>query len=438
MKTVGLVVEYNPLHNGHLYHFQEAKRVTGADACVIVMSGNFLQRGEPALVSKWARAEMALAVGVDLVLELPVPFATATAELFAHGAISLLDRLGVVDCICFGSESGELVWLDRLATLLATEPAAFSAALKDGLSTGMAYPTAYAQAATRLMQAEGYGELALDQPNNILGLNYLLSLKRLQSDMQAVTIKRQKAGYHQETITDAQIASATAIRKMIFGKGKMNIAQGADLSALSAYLPPSTVDILIREFASGHGPMSWERFVHPLFHRLLLQSPAQLAEYLEVGEGIEHRLKQTAKTAQSVEQLLKQVKTRRFTWNRLQRMLLAILLDVRKTDAAQMHLKNGAAYARVLGFSEQGQKLLRLAKAKARIPVYTKVVDGLHPMLDVDLSAAAVYRLAQPKQGDDPFREEYRRSPLARSSTASSHDAQTSGATALAAKPASN
>ena len=177
MKTVGLVVEYNPLHNGHKHHFEAAKEATGADACVIVMSGNFLQRGEPALVSKRARTEMALLLGVDLVIELPVPFATANAELFAHGAISLLDRLGVVDAVCFGSESGDISWMHPLAAALAIEPIAFREQLKLNLSNGLAYPLAYAQAASQYMQKYGFDEIPLNQPNNILGFNYVLSLK---------------------------------------------------------------------------------------------------------------------------------------------------------------------------------------------------------------------------------------------------------------------
>ncbi len=405
MKTVGLVVEYNPLHNGHRYHIEAAKAITGADSVVAVMSGDFLQRGEPALVSKWARAEMALAAGVDLVIELPVLFATANAEMFAHGAVSLLDRLGVVDAICFGSESGEIGWMLALAELLANEPRAFSDALKKGLSAGLAYPAADARATAELLNGTGFGTAPVEQPNNILGLNYLLSLKRLNSRMQPATIQRQKADYRQETITDARIASATALRKLLF-------EERADLDALAPYVPASTLSILKRECAAGRGPVSWEHFRHPLFHRLLQLSPSQLATIREMEEGIEHRLKQAVKTAASVSGLIAAVKTKRYTWTRLQRTLLYVLLDLRKETLAAMPLKQGARYARVLGFSEKGRQLLHAAKQKGALPLYSNVRDGLDPMLDLDIAAHQVYRLAAPGTDEGPFTEEYRRPPI--------------------------
>lgn len=405
MKTVGLVVEYNPLHNGHYYHFTEAKRTTGADACVIVMSGNFLQRGEPALLSKWARAEMALQAGIDLVLELPLPFSCATAELFALGAVSVLDRIGVVDALCFGSESGEIDWISELAERLADEPEAFSLALKANLGEGLAYPAAYARAASALLARAGLPAADLASPNNILGLNYLLAIKRLGSGIQPATIKRQKAGYHQTTITDAQIASATAIRKLIFG-------EAAGFDELAPYVPPTTLAIMQREFALGRGPINWERFFHPLFHRLLQLSPERLAAYHEVGEGIEHRLKAAAKQADSVAGLIAATKNKRYTWNRIQRMLTSVLLDLDKSAINALSLKSGAPYARVLGFSPKGKQLLHAAKQKSRIPIITKVTDGLHPMLDREIAAAAAYSLAMPDPGDRPFTAEYRRPPI--------------------------
>ncbi|MGO0061790.1 nucleotidyltransferase [Brevibacillus fluminis] len=405
MKTVGLVVEYNPLHNGHYYHYTEAKRVTGADACAIVMSGNFLQRGEPALLSKWARAEMALQAGIDLVIELPLPFSCATAELFALGAVSVLDRIGVVDSLCFGSESGEIGWISELAELLAEEPEAFSRSLKAHLGEGLSYPTAYARAASELLGHNGSPEADLASPNNILGLNYLLALKRLGSRIQPATIKRQKAGYHQTTITDAQIASATAIRKLIFG-------DDAGFDELAPYVPPTTLAIMQREFALGRGPINWERFRHPLFHRLLQLSPEEIAGYHEVGEGIEHRLKAAARQAGTVAELVAATKNKRYTWNRIQRMLTAVLLDMKKSTMAELSLKNGAPYARILGFSKVGKQLLHEAKKKSSIPLITKVTDGLHPMLDMEIAAAAVYSLAQPEPGDRPFTAEYRRPPI--------------------------
>lgn len=416
MKTVGLVVEYNPLHNGHRHHFEAAKEATGADACVVVMSGNFLQRGEPALVSKRARAEMALLLGVDLVIELPVPFATANAELFAHGAISILDRLGIVDAVCFGSESGDISWMHPLAEALAVEPLEFQEQLKMNLSSGLAYPLAYAQAASRYMQKYGLDKIPLDQPNNILGFNYVLSLKRLNSRMEATTIQRKKAGYHQETITDAQIASATALRKLL-------LEDKADLTTLAPYVPQTTLHVLRREFLLGGGPISWNQYQHPLFHRLLQLSPQELSGYHEVEEGMENRLITAVKKSKNVTELLTTAKTRRFTWNRLQRMILSVLLNLTKQEIASFNLKSGAPYARILGFSDKGQLLLKDARKKSSIPLITKARDQIHPMLDLDLRAGAVYQLGQPNGLQRDFLSEYKLPPLTLASV--SNDADT-------------
>ncbi|MGD8190157.1 nucleotidyltransferase [Brevibacillus ginsengisoli] len=405
MKTVGLVVEYNPLHNGHKLHFEAAKEATGADSCVIVMSGNFLQRGEPALVSKRARAEMALRLGVDLVIELPLPFATANAELFAHGAISILDRLGVVDSVCFGSESGEISWMHPLAEALAIEPLEFQEHLKMNLSNGLAYPLAYAQAATRYMQKFGFNQIPLDQPNNILGFNYVLALKRLNSRMEAVTIQRKKADYHQQSITDKQIASATALRKLL-------LDDKADLSSLAAYVPETTLDVLRREFNQGAGPICWDHYRHPLFHRLLQLTPQELSTYHEIEEGMENRLIASVKRSKTVQELITEAKTRRFTWNRLQRMLLSVLLNLTKQEVASFQLKSGAPYARILGFSDKGQQLLKEARKKSSIPLITKARDHIHPMLDLDLRASAIYQLGQPNGFSNDFLSEYKLPPL--------------------------
>lgn len=405
MKTVGIIVEYNPLHNGHVYHFQSAVEASGADACVAVMSGNFLQRGEPALVSKLARAEMALKIGIDLVIELPFLYATANAELFAHGAISILDRLGVVDELCFGSESGDISWMIPLASALADEPPSFSQRIKEYLATGMPYPRAYAKAASDLFGTPDLAQHPLELPNNILGLNYLIALQRCNSSIRPLTIRREKAGYHQENITDRRIASATAIRKLL-------LEQGESLNGIAPYVPPSTLEVLQREFSQGTGPIHWERFWHPLFHRLLQLSPGELAQHLEVEEGVEHRIRQSVLTSSTVEELISRVKSKRYTWNRIQRMLLSILLGIRKEMVRDLSLKSGAPYARVLAFSPKGRLLLKKAKEAGRLPLITNVRDGIHPMLDLDIAANALYRLASPSWSPDFLTEEYRSSPI--------------------------
>ncbi|GIO41766.1 nucleotidyltransferase [Paenibacillus apis] len=409
MKTVGLIVEYNPLHNGHAYHFAEAKRLSGADTAVAVMSGNFLQRGEPAIVDKWARAEMALALGVDLVLELPVAYALQPAEWFAYGAAALLDATGVVTHLCFGSEAGALETLQPLAERLADESADMKAAVAEELASGASYPAAYAAAAERTCAGAGLHAAAarelLMQPNNSLGLHYLIALRRLQSGIAPLTVRRYAAGYHDAAPQAADIASATAVRSLLSGVG---------LAAAAPYMPPSTAQILAREFAAGRGPVSWESFAPQLFHQLLLASPQQLSGLYDMTEGLEYRFKQALPklTSPSVEQLLDQIKTKRYTRTKLQRTLAHILLQHDRSKLSESSLSAGPEYLRVLGFNDAGRELLRKMKKTALLPVLTRVAGMSGDQLELDLQAAAVYANSYSPRTTEGLLREYRQPPI--------------------------
>ena len=219
MRTAGVIVEYNPFHNGHAYHLQKTLEKTGADTAVAVMSGHFLQRGEPALMDKWARARTALLGGVDLVLELPLAYSVQPAEWFAHGAISVLESTGVVDAFCFGSESGRLEPLLEAARIAADEPPELRERLAAKLALGLPYPKAYSASLLEYMTKHG-GDSEFDlsaeeliQPNQTLGLHYLISLLRLNGRMEPYTITREAAGYHDTHAGPGSIASATALRR---------------------------------------------------------------------------------------------------------------------------------------------------------------------------------------------------------------------------------
>jgi len=384
MKVVGLVVEYNPLHNGHLYHFEQAKKASGSDAAIAVMSGNFLQRGEPAVVDKRARAEMALSIGIDLVLELPTAYCTQNAEMFAFGAISTLHALGVVDYVCFGSESGDIRWLDHLAERLIDEPASFKKRLRELLDMGLPYPRAYADAAAALA---GVPAVLLEQPNNILGLNYVLALKRLKSSIEPVTIQRIKAGYHQEDISDVSIASATAIRKRIFSK------DSDEEVGISPFVPRSTWEVLQREGSINRFPVDWNLYFPFVLHSLLAMDSEELGQIHEMGEGIENRLQKFAKLYSSYDLFMENLKTKRYTWNRLQRLLLYLLLNLKKNEMQSFSLSEGVPYIRVLGFNEKGKQLLKQAKEVCHLPIITKIPRDPHPMLALDIRATSVYEL---------------------------------------------
>lgn len=417
MNVVGLIVEYNPFHNGHAYHMTEAKRLAGAEAVVAVMSGDFLQRGEPAIVSKWARAEMALHGGADLVLELPVAYATQPAEWFAHGAAALLDATGIVSHLCFGSEAGTLAELQPLAQQLAGESGALKAAIAEELATGASYPAAYAAAAARSVaapQAGGSGAAAdaararalLEQPNNSLGLHYLIALQRLGSGIAPLTVRREGAGYRDAEPGSANIASATAIRGLIAG--------GGSFQAAAPYVPPYTADILAREFRAGRGPVTWESFAAPLFHRLLTSSPEALAKHHEVTEGLEYRMKKMLPELKrlTVEELLEKLKTKRYTYTKLQRMLLHILLQHDRQTLAPGQLAQGPGYLRVLAFSPKGRELLKKMKGRSSLPIVTRAAALSHPGLELDIRAAAAYANAMPVRDDAEVFRDYRQPPI--------------------------
>ncbi|MCZ8520102.1 MULTISPECIES: nucleotidyltransferase [Paenibacillus] len=409
MRTVGLIVEYNPLHNGHSYHYQQSMKVSGAEAAVCIMSGHFLQRGEPALASKWARAEMALAMGADLVLELPAAFAVQPAEWFGYGAVSALEATGVVDTLCFGSESGELGWLDQAAGLLAAEPPQLHEELRLGLKAGLPYPAAYSRAVAALVPGASPEELA--KPNNTLGLHYLIALHRLQSGIRPLTIPRTKAEYRQEEITDRRIASATALRKLLF--------EGGDLTAIAPYVPASTLTILQREYAAGRAPLGWERFARPLLLKLATFGPQGLAACHEVTEGLEHRILRVLSEGLPsapegmVSSLLDQLKTKRYTRTKLQRMLLHILLGHSKAALAPEVLRQGVPYLRVLGFGPKGQALLKRMKKTAKVPVLTKVPsENAPPLLELDLRATSAYALGYDHPSSREMFRDYYEAPL--------------------------
>ena len=390
MRTVGLVVEYNPFHNGHLYHLQQSKKLTGAEAAVAVMSGHFLQRGEPALADKWARTEMALRAGCDLVLELPVAYSSQPAQWFAFGAVAVLHATGIVDAICFGSESGDIEALQAAAQVLADEPETLARELKKRLRQGLPYPSAYTEAAKSLLSERGLNGIAfsLEQPNHTLGLHYLMALRKLRSPIVPYTVRRIKSEYNQTDITDAAIASATALRRQL--------AETGSWDRIAPYVPASTLEILEREASRGRAPVDWECFAHPLFHELLRSRPEELARHAEVTEGLEFRLRRAALRLSEwrVEALVEAVKTKRYTRTKLQRVLTRILLGHTKEQLSRERLAGGVEYIRVLGFTERGRMLLKEMRKKAAVPVVLSAARGKWAFLEMDVRASAVYALA--------------------------------------------
>lgn len=377
MRVLGIIAEYNPFHNGHLYHLEKSMEITGSTHSMAIMSGHFLQRGEPAIVNKWARAEMAVAAGVDLVIELPVVYSCRSAEAFALGALSILDRTNVVDCICFGSEWGKLGYLEYIANILHEEPLPFKKMLKHNLEKGLSFPAARARALETYVEANTGSFLKIQhRPNNILAVEYLKALRKLNSSIQPFTIKRIKAEYD-STVIRGSIASATAIRKAILESRDY-------LDHISSVVPPTTMDILKRELLHGRGPVYEDLFSTAVISYLRKQSPRDLTKFPEVAEGLEYKFWEAARKSAKLSQLVKEVKSKRYTLTRLKRISVYLLLEIYDALLSDLSDSGFPGYVRVLAFNKRGREILKRMNALTSIPIIIKAAR--HPFAQEDLA----------------------------------------------------
>jgi len=397
MKVLGIVSEYNPFHNGHLYHLQASRALSGADCIVAVMSGNFTQRGEPALVDKWARTEMALLCGADLVIELPLIYAMSSAEYFAFGAVKLLNSLGVVSMMSFGSESGSLEMLSQTASILGEEPEHYRHVLKESLFRGKSYPAARQEALSSYLTAQyGCDTLSgiLKNSNNILAIEYLKALKRLKSSIVPMTIERVGNKYNSVELS-GELSSATSIRKITAENPWPEARQ-----LLASALPNKALAILEREIELGRGPVFTSDYLMILLSLLRRMSIEEISCLPYMEHGLENRFKQAAESAGSYQELLDALCTKRYTNTRIQRILFCLLAGIRKEHFDFFNQNGGPAYIRILGFNETGRKLLPDIKNKSTLPVITKAADyknsglpGVSSMLQMEAAASDQYVL---------------------------------------------
>jgi predicted nucleotidyltransferase len=397
MKIAAIVAEYNPFHQGHAWQVQTIRQRLGDDCAILaVMSGCFTQRGEPAIFDKWARTLAALSLGVDLVIELPFAYATASAERFAAGGVALVQATGL-DCqLVFGSECGDLEPLSRLADLLSSEPPEFKKLLHQSLDQGESFPSARQQAVEALT---GQPELAalLKESNNILAVEYLKAIKGLPAGrIQPLTLKRQGQAYR-ETSTVADIggfASASAIRRVIEDSlGKTGRAPGwepdlADLfQKLAPLVPDASFGILMEKAQSGPGPVFLEDLSQALLSQLRSQPVSDIEHCPGMGEGLAGRLAAAAGkpqqkpggacSADRVSVLLGDSATRRFPQTRIRRALIAMLAGLTSDDYTLFDQAGGPRYIRILGFNRQGRHLLKIMRQIASLPVVMKGSDFL-------------------------------------------------------------
>lgn len=401
MKITGLITEYNPFHNGHQYHIKTAKELTGADKIIVVMSGNFVQRGTPALLPKHLRAEMALRAGADLVVELPVFYACASAEFFAYGAVSLLHALHCVDVLCFGSECGNLSLLKKAAEIMVNEPADYQDLLQKYLRSGAPFPLARQKACADFTKDEQIVSV-LGQPNNILGIEYIKALLRLNSPIAPATITRIGSGYH-ETALDKAFSSASAIRK--------EILTGSDIQSLRNHVPNAVLNLLKDNYQIRF-PVKADDFSLLLKYRLLCETAETLIQYADVSVELANRIIRHRNKLVHFEQFCQLLKTKELTYTRISRALLHILLQIKKEDFMQ-YTDHGSFYIRVLGFRKESTDVLSEIKKNADIPLLTKLTSReiLSPlgqsMLKKDLFAADLYNSVLTEKFGTPFQNEY-------------------------------
>ncbi|MBQ3568015.1 MAG: nucleotidyltransferase [Anaerotignum sp.] len=389
MKTIGIVTEYNPFHKGHAYMIEEAKKKAGADRVVVVMSGSFVQRGEPAIFDKWVRTEAALMNGVDMVLELPVLFAASNAETFARAAVRTLEETGIVDILCFGSESGDLHSMQEAARLMENETEEFQKLLKEQLDEGLSYPAARAKALETVSQISSE---ILSRPNHILGLEYLKALDRFNCTMEPMTIKRE-GDYNSPSLTDG-FASAAAIRKAL--------AEERSTEAMPQ-LPENVHDIYNKALSLGTAPCFWNELTAALHYKLRLSSAEEIKEIAEVVEGLENRILHSIDSCYDMKDVIDFIKTKRYTRTKIQRILLHILLDIKEKEVAYYMNLPKMPYIRVLGFRKENSGILADLTENAKVPVLTNLKkapeilneDGL-ALLALEKTATDLHALTYP------------------------------------------
>lgn len=360
---------------------QQTKKLTQSDIIIAVMSGPFLQRGEPALISKWYRTKMALANGVDLVVELPYIFATQKAETFANGAISILNALRVSE-ICFGSEDGQIENFYNTISVQKNEEETFNYLVKQFMDAGNSYAKATSDAFSHILTSEK--NIDMSQPNNILGFQYMKAILSQNSSIQAQTIKRFASHYHDETFNDQHIASATSIRKQLF-------SEEGSFTTIEPFLPQATTSLLAN-YKQNYGILhNWEQYFSFFKYRLMTMSPGDLRHIYEIEEGLEHRILSKIQNSSSFYSFMEALKTKRYTWTRLQRACTHILTNTTKEEIRSANIKQHAPYIRLLGMSQKGQTYLSKNKKKIELPILTHTKTFDHAALDIEKKANSVY-----------------------------------------------
>ena len=387
--TLGIICEYNPFHNGHLYQIKKAKEISNAKYVIAVMSGNFTQRGNTSIVNKWEKAKIAIQNEVDLVIELPTIYSISSAENFADGAVKILNQIGV-KYISFGMECSTIDDLKSIADILSEEPQDFKSILKEELKNGTSYPKARELALEKYLNNEKYIEI-LKEPNNILAIEYLKALKMCNSNIIPVGIKREKVGYNSES-TFENFASSTAIRRMI---------KDNEFDSIKDVVPNSSFEILMKNIKKGTDVSDINKFENIIIYKLRNMSLEEIRTIPYVSEGLENSIKEAASKSNNLEEIIQMVKSKRYTQTRIQRIMTCALLGITKVDMEES--KNILPYVRVLGYSEKGKILLEKINENSEMITSVKKFESINEnkiysrMLEIDKRATDIYTIGYDK-----------------------------------------
>lgn len=400
MNLTGIITEYNPFHNGHMLHLNTAKKICNSDGIVCIMSGNFVQRGEAAILDKWTRAKMAVENGVDLIIELPTFYALSSAENFAFGAVSILNSLNCIDNIFFGSECGELEKLKEIANVLTFESDDFKEVLKYNLDKGLSFPAAR-EAALKDYFKDSHINISqlISASNNILGIEYIKSLLSLKSNIVPKTFKREGSNYNDKELSNS-LASATSIR--------YNIKKYNNLNLTKDFLPKKSFDILCENLNNSLYSDSDERIFEFIRYKLI-SSCINFNNLSGVKEGLDNKFIKEIYNSSSLDEFIQRCKSKRYTYTNLSRLLMKIFIGFDNFNESLLKDPKNL-YCRVLAFNSTGREILKLIKNNSSIQLITKV--GKHPnnpLLELDIQATRVYSLIN--NSIDP-NSDYFKSPI--------------------------
>lgn len=384
MQVTAVIAEYNPFHNGHKYHIEETLKKTDNSCIMAIMSGNFVQRGEPALLDKRERAKIALMNGADLVVELPVPWATASAERFARGAVYIAHQAGIVDNLSFGCEDDDIVVLQQIARI--ANDKVYSREIKDYYDEHMcSYPEARAAVISKIL-GKDCSEIMM-KPNNILAIEYLKALMSFKSDIKPVGIQRSATG-HDSALISGNITSAMNIRNLV----RTN-------KDYTGFVPKNSLEVFNENIEKGTFPSLYLNLETAVLAHLRKMQPSDFIGTPDVAEGIEHRIIEAVKTSVSLNEIFDKVKTKRYTHARIRRIILSSFLGITTEDVVSL-----PPYIRVLGLNDNGRMMLREMKNKYFVPVIMKygdvkyLDDSAKRVFAIESTATDLYNLSLPER----------------------------------------